>query len=292
MAHRIDSKMMDDYREYMRREEYTEGTIQKYLRDIRSFAAWKTERENGEHTLSAGNVVVDKEAAARWKAYLVEEGYAPVTVNAMLSSLNSFFSVQGWEECKVKFLKIQRRTFRDQDRELTRAEYKKLLECAGKLDNPRLAILLETICGTGIRVSEVKYITVEAVRKRRADISLKGKIRTILLPGKLCKKLKDYAKKRKIKSGEIFVTRTGKSLCRRQIWGEMKKLCEKAGVNSSKVFPHNLRHLFARTFYSLNRDIVKLADVLGHSSIETTRIYLISTGENHARQMERLGLIS
>ena len=273
MAHRIDSKMMDDYREYMRREEYTEGTIQKYLRDIRSFAAWKTERENGEHTLSAGNVVVDKEAAARWKAYLVEEGYAPVTVNAMLSSLNSFFSVQGWEECKVKFLKIQRRTFRDQDRELTRAEYKKLLECAGKLDNPRLAILLETICGTGIRVSEVKYITVEAVRKRRADISLKGKIRTILLPGKLCKKLKDYAKKRKIKSGEIFVTRTGKSLCRRQIWGEMKKLCEKAGVNSSKVFPHNLRHLFARTFYSLNRDIVKLADVLGHSSIETTRIY-------------------
>ncbi|WP_276951297.1 tyrosine-type recombinase/integrase [Acetatifactor muris] len=292
MAHRIDSKMMDDYREYMRREEYTEGTIQKYLRDIRSFAAWKTECENGEHTLSAGNVVVDKEAAARWKAYLVEEGYAPVTVNAMLSSLNSFFSVQGWEECKVKFLKIQRRTFRDQDRELTRAEYKKLLECAGKLDNPRLAILLETICGTGIRVSEVKYITVEAVRKRRADISLKGKIRTILLPGKLCKKLKDYAKKRKIKSGEIFVTRTGKSLCRRQIWGEMKKLCEKAGVNSSKVFPHNLRHLFARTFYSLNRDIVKLADVLGHSSIETTRIYLISTGENHARQMERLGLIS
>lgn len=292
MAHRIDSKMMDDYREYMRREEYTEGTIQKYLRDIRSFAAWKTERENGEHTLSAGNVVVDKEAAARWKAYLVEEGYAPVTVNAMLSSLNSFFSVQGWEECKVKFLKIQRRTFRDQDRELTRAEYKKLLECAGKLDNPRLAILLETICGTGIRVSGVKYITVEAVRKRRADISLKGKIRTILLPGKLCKKLKDYAKKRKIKSGEIFVTRTGKSLCRRQIWGEMKKLCEKAGVNSSKVFPHNLRHLFARTFYSLNRDIVKLADVLGHSSIETTRIYLISTGENHARQMERLGLIS
>ena len=292
MAHRIDSKMMDDYREYMRREEYTEGTIQKYLRDIRSFATWKTERENGEHTLSAGNVVVDKEAAARWKAYLVEEGYAPVTVNAMLSSLNSFFSVQGWEECKVKFLKIQRRTFRDQDRELTRAEYKKLLECAGKLDNPRLAILLETICGTGIRVSEVKYITVEAVRKRRADISLKGKIRTILLPGKLCKKLKDYAKKRKIKSGEIFVTRTGKSLCRRQIWGEMKKLCEKAGVNSSKVFPHNLRHLFARTFYSLNRDIVKLADVLGHSSIETTRIYLISTGENHARQMERLGLIS
>lgn len=291
MAHRIDSKMMDDYREYMRREEYTEGTIQKYLRDIRSFAAWKTECENGEHTLSAGNVVVDKEAAARWKAYLVEEGYAPVTVNAMLSSLNSFFSVQGWEECKVKFLKIQRRTFRDQDRELTRAEYKKLLECAGKLDNPRLAILLETICGTGIRVSEVKYITVEAVRKRRADISLKGKIRTILLPGKLCKKLKDYAKKRKIKSGEIFVTRTGKSLCRRQIWGEMKKLCEKAGVNSSKVFPHNLRHLFATSYYGICKDIVKLADVLGHSSVETTRIYLLTAGEEHVKNLEQMSLV-
>ena len=183
MAHRIDSKMMDDYREYMRREEYTEGTIQKYLRDIRSFAAWKTERENGEHTLSAGNVVVDKEAAARWKAYLVEEGYAPVTVNAMLSSLNSFFSVQGWEECKVKFLKIQRRTFRDQDRDLTRAEYRRLLESAGKQGNLRLALLLETICSTGIRVSEVKYVTVESLKRRKADVSLKGKIRTILLPG-------------------------------------------------------------------------------------------------------------
>ncbi|MCI8800942.1 MAG: tyrosine-type recombinase/integrase [Lachnospiraceae bacterium] len=292
MAHRIDSKMMDDYREYMRREEYTEGTIQKYLRDIRSFAAWKTECESGEHTMFAGNVEVDKEAAAGWKAELVEAGYAPVTVNAMLSSLNGFFGFLGWEECKVKFLKIQRRTFRDQDRELSRAEYGRLLQSAGKMDNPRLALLLETICGTGIRVSEVKYITVEAVRKKRADISLKGKIRTILLPGKLCKKLRDYAKKKKIKFGEIFVTRTGKSLCRRQIWGEMKKLCEKAGVNSSKVFPHNLRHLFARTFYSLSRDIVKLADVLGHSSIETTRIYLISTGKTHARQMERLGLIS
>ncbi|MCI9142814.1 MAG: tyrosine-type recombinase/integrase [Lachnospiraceae bacterium] len=292
MTHLIDSKMMDDYREYMRREEYSEGTVQKYLRDIRAFATWKAECENGGDAMPAGNVVADKEAAAGWKAYLVEEGYAPVTINAMLSSLNSFFSFQGWEECKVKFLKIQRRTFRDQDRELTRAEYKRLLECAGKLDNLRLVLLMETICGTGIRVSEVKYITVEAIKSGRADISLKGKIRTILLPGKLCKKLRDYAKKRKIRSGEIFVTRTGKSLCRRQIWGEMKKLCEKAGVNSSKVFPHNLRHLFARTFYGLSRDIVKLADVLGHSSIETTRIYLISTAKTHARQMERLRLIS
>lgn len=247
---------------------------------------WENERRD------PNNLPVDKEAASGWKAYLVKAGYAPVTINAMLSSLNGFFGAQGWEECKVKFLKIQRRTFRDQDRELSRMEYRRLLESAEKLKNTRLALLLETICATGIRVSEVKYITVEALGRRRADISLKSKIRTILLPGRLCKKLRDYAKKRKIKSGEIFITRTGKSMCRRQIWGEMKKLCEKAGVNASKVFPHNLRHLFARTFYGLSRDIVKLADVLGHSSIETTRIYLISTGETHARQMNRLGLIS
>ena len=254
------------------------GTVEKYHRDVRAFAAWLDD--------------LALEEASAWREHLLEQGYAPVTVNAMISSLNGFFVYLGWEECKVKLLKIQRRTFRDQDRDLSRAEYGRLLESAGKYGNPRLVLLLETICATGIRVSEVKYITIEAIQRRRADISLKGKIRTILLPGKLCKKLRDYAKKRKIKSGEIFITRTGKSMCRRQIWGEMKKLCAKAGVNASKVFPHNLRHLFARTFYGLSRDIVKLADVLGHSSIETTRLYLISTGENHARQMERLGLIS
>ncbi|MCI8801693.1 site-specific integrase [Acetatifactor muris] len=286
MAHQITNEEITSYRKYLTEEEYADGTVQKYLRDIRAFSAWLTERGNSEER------TVDKEAATGWKACLVGRGYAPVTVNAMLSSLNGFFGFLGWEECKVKFLKIQRRTFRDQGRELGRAEYERLLKAAGKAGNARLAILLETICSTGIRVSEVKYITVEAIRRKRTDISLKGKIRTILLPGKLCKKLREYVKKRKIRSGEIFVTRNGKSMCRRQIWGEMKQLCEKAGVSASKVFPHNLRHLFARTFYGLSRDIVKLADVLGHSSIETTRIYLISTGETHARQMERLGLIS
>ena len=286
MAHQITNEEITSYRKYLTEEEYADGTVQKYLRDIRAFSAWLTERGNSEER------TVDKEAATGWKACLVGRGYAPVTVNAMLSSLNGFFGFLGWEECKVKFLKVQRRTFRDQGRELGRAEYERLLKAAGKAGNARLAILLETICSTGIRVSEVKYITVEAIRRKRTDISLKGKIRTILLPGKLCKKLREYVKKRKIRSGEIFVTRNGKSMCRRQIWGEMKQLCEKAGVSASKVFPHNLRHLFARTFYGLSRDIVKLADVLGHSSIETTRIYLISTGETHARQMERLGLIS
>lgn len=286
MTHQIDGNTISQYGEYLQREEYAESTVQKYLRDIRAFVLWLKAGSREE------SVMFDREAAVGWKNYLVGECYAPITVNAMISSLNGFFAYMGWEECSLKFLKIQRRIFRDQDRELSRKEYGRLLETAEKTGNIRLALLLETICATGIRVSEVKYITVETVRQNRADISLKGKIRTILLPGKLCKKLREYAKRKKITSGEIFVTKNGKSMCRRQIWGEMKKLCKESGVNSNKVFPHNLRHLFARTYYKVCRDIVRLADVLGHSSIETTRIYLISTGESHARQMEKLGLIS
>ena len=184
------------------------------------------------------------------------------------------------------------RMFRSTEQELSKAEYLRLLETAHELGKTRLALLMETICATGIRVSEVKYITVEAVQAGRADVALKGKIRTILIPNKLCRKLQKYAKKQKIISGEVFLTRNGKSLSRRQIWAEMKGLCKKAQVAPSKVFPHNLRHLFARTFYQICRDVAKLADVLGHSSIETTRIYLISTGIEHAKQLERLGLVS
>lgn len=309
MTHQINHEMITDYRKQLQQEEYAESTVKKYLRDIRAFTAWvKSNEAQGEETAADKNsgggqdgaepcardagAAVDKELIAGWKAYLLESGYAPVTINGMLSSMNGFVSYMGWKECSVKFLKIQRRTFRDQDRELSRAEYERLLGTAERQGNIRLMLLLETICSTGIRVSEVKYITLEALEHRRADISLKGKIRTILIPGKLCKKLRDYARKQKITSGEIFVTRNGKSMGRRQIWGEMKNLCAGAKVSPTKVFPHNLRHLFARTFYKMCRDIVKLADVLGHSSIETTRIYLISTGETHARQMERLGLVS
>lgn len=192
----------------------------------------------------------------------------------------------------MKYLKIQRKMFRSPERELAKGEYLRLLETADALGKVRLRLLIETICATGIRVSEVKYITVETVQAGCTDIALKGKIRTILLPRKLCRKLQKYAKKQKITSGEIFLTRSGRGISRRQIWAEMKALCRKAGVPASKVFPHNLRHLFARTFYRACRDVAKLADVLGHSSIETTRIYLISTGIEHARQIERLGLIS
>lgn len=268
------------YAEYLRQEERSEGTMEKYLRDLRAFAAYLDGR------------AVTKELVSGWKAWLLDSGYAPVTVNSMISAVNGFFQFAGWEECRVKFLRVQRRIFRDRSRDLTKEEYQRLLDAAEAKGQQRLALLMETICATGIRVSEVRYITVDAAKAGRVDISLKGKIRTILVPNKLSRKLLKYAKHQKIASGEIFLTRSGKSLSRRQIWGEMKAVCKAAGVESGKVFPHNLRHLFATTFYRAYKDIVKLADVLGHSSIETTRIYLITPGDEHARQMERLGLVS
>ena len=264
------------YAQFLQEEERAPATIEKYVRDISRFSAWLGSKE------------VSKELAAAWKAELLAQGLNPATVNAKISALNGLFKFLGWDDCRVKFLKLQRRAFRDASRDLTKSEYVKLLSAAVGW----LALLLETICATGIRVSEVKYITVEAVQAGRADISLKGKIRTILLPGKLRRKLLQYAKQQKIVSGEIFLAEDGKSISRYRIWREMKRLCKKAGVEESKVFPHNLRHLFATTFYRVTRDIVKLADILGHSSINTTRIYLISTGQEHVRQLERLGLVS
>ena len=263
----------------LREDERSPGTIENYLRHVRAFAAW------------AGGEAVTKELAAQWKDHLAHSGYCPGTVNTMLVALNRFFTFQGWRDCQVRALRVQRRLFREDSRELTREEYERLVEAARSLGRERLELLMETICSTGIRVSEVKYITVEALAQGRAEISLKGKIRTILLPGKLCRKLLKYAKKQKTVSGEVFLTRNGTGLSRKQIWSEMKAICAKAKVAASKVFPHNLRHLFARTFYKVCRDVVKLADVLGHSSIETTRIYLISTGTEHAHTLERVRLL-
>ena len=264
----------------LRREERSSGTVEKYRRDAAAFAAW------------LGCCELTRETAARWRDHLLREGYAPATINSMLSAVNALFRLLGREDCKIRFLRVQRKAFREQSRELTRAEYQKLLNTAAEQGQERLGLLMETICATGIRVSEVRYITVEAARRGRAEIRLKGKIRTILLPAKLCRKLLKYARKQKTASGEIFLTRSGKPVSRRQIWREMKTLCAKAGVESSKVFPHNLRHLFATAFYQVCRDIVKLADILGHSSINTTRIYLMTTGAEHARQLEKLGLVT
>ena len=278
--HSLIPEQITAFERYLRTEERSSGTIEKYLRDVRAFAVWLNGR------------IVTKETAAGWKEHLLDRHYAPVTINSMLAAINAFFRFVGWEDCRVKFLKIQRRMFREASRELSREEYDRLLSTAHTLGRDRLALLMETICASGIRVSEVRYITVEAARQGQTEIALKGKIRTILLPDKLCLKLLKYARHKEIASGEIFRTESGKSLGRRQIWAEMKQLCKYAGVAPSKVFPHNLRHLFATTFYRACRDISRLADVLGHSSIETTRIYLLTTGSEQVKQMDQLGLVS
>ena len=276
----LTAEQFDAYSCWLRQSERSPSTIEKYLRDVRAFAHWL----NGKP--------VTKELVTGWKEYLQSEHRAPASVNAALSALNGLFCFLGWADCRAKFLRIQRRLFRDQAKELTCADYNRLVETARNLGRERLALVMETICATGIRVSEVRYITVEAARQGRAEIALKGKIRVILLPAKLCRKLLKYAQKQKIASGEIFLTGNGNSMSRCQIWAEMKRLCKYAGVELSRVFPHNLRHCFAVAFYRAYKDIGKLADVLGHSSIETTRIYLLTSGEEHQRQLDRLGLVS
>lgn len=277
--YRLTLELLERYREHLYREERAPATIEKYMRDARSFLLFLNGRP------------VCKERAIEWRDLLLDNGRTPVTINAKLSALNGLFHFLGWENCRVRFLKIQRRIFRERSKELTREEYLRLLETAQNAGQERLELLMEAICSTGIRVSEVRYLTVEAVWSGQAVVQLKGKIRTILLPRKLCRKLLKYAKKQEITFGEIFLSKGGKSLSRKLIWQEMKRLCTKAGVESSKVFPHNLRHLFATAFYRNCRDIVKLADVLGHSSIETTRIYLVTTGVEHARYLECLRLM-
>lgn len=270
---------MDAFVKHLQMEERSKGTIEKYRRDLLAFAVFLGERS------------MNKEVVAAWKESLIERRYKPVTINSMLAAVNAFSQFIGKPEQKVKYLRVQRQMFRSESKELTKAEYERLLQTASHLGRGRLALLMETICATGMRVSEVAYLTVEAASAGQVEISLKGKIRTILLPRKLCRKLLKYAKAQAVVKGQIFLTKNGTPLSRKQIWAEMKMLCSVAGVEKTKVFPHNLRHLFARMFYRAVRDVVKLSDVLGHSSIETTRIYLISTGAEHARQLEQLGLV-
>ena len=274
----ITTESINSFKSWLHSEERIEGTIAKYMRDLEKLSVWLGDKE------------ITKENLTEWKEHLVESGYKPVTVNSILAVANTYCRFLGLN-IKLKFLRIQRKLFREESKELNKNEYVQLIRTAEAKDNIRLAMLIETIGATGIRVSEVQYITVEAAKSGRTQISLKGKIRDILLPGKLCKKLLKYAHKNKITSGEIFITRSGKSMSRKHIWSEMKALCKDAGVEESKVFPHNLRHLFARVFYRITHDVAKLADLLGHSSIETTRIYLLSTGTEHAGLLERLELV-
>ncbi len=274
----ITNELMQKFKEHLQNEERSFATLEKYIRDVRMFKLWCDGRE------------LNKGLVLEYKQLLVER-YAPASVNSIISSLNSFFSYNEWYGLKVKALKIQRQIFINKEKELTKFEYEKLLIAAKKNKNERLYYLMQTICACGIRVSELKFITVEAVKARQAIIKCKGKMRVVILPKELCKMLILYAKNNRISSGSVFITKSGKPLDRSSIWKMMKALCECAGVLKAKVFPHNLRHLFARTYYSIQKDIVRLADILGHSSINTTRIYTMETGDIHRRQIQRLGLL-
>ncbi len=264
------------FRNYLIEDEKSKLTVEKYLRDVRALMAWL-----GERSLTKTEVM-------RYKSHLVDH-YAITSLNSMLSALNTYFDYIGRADCKVKIIKTQRSAFCPRSRELNCAEYKRLLQAANH--DKRLALLMQTIAATGIRVSEHRHITVEAARRGIAQVHCKGKVRQILLPHRLCAALLKYAKKRGIKDGSIFIGKNGAPLDRSRIWAQMKKLCQAADVLAEKVFPHNLRHLFARTFYSMEKDIVRLADILGHSSVNTTRIYTIESGQVHRRQMEKIPLI-
>lgn len=267
------------FEQHLREEEKSENTIEKYMRDVRAFMAF------------AGGSEITKDTVIAYKNKLLSENYAVRSINSMLASLNSLFSFLNWLDCRVKSIKLQRQVYCSEEKELTKAEYTRLVNAAKQKGNERLNLILQTICGTGIRVSELQFITVDAVKAGEAIVSLKGKTRSVFIVKELQKKLLRYATEQGIQSGAIFITRTGKPISRTNIWREMKNLCEQAGVNPQKVFPHNLRHLFARTFYGIEKDIAKLADILGHSSIDTTRIYIISTGTEHRRRMENMRLI-
>ena len=274
----ITNEAMQSFKKYLISEEKAKATVGKYLHDVSEFQIWLGERE------------LCKTAVLKYKSYLCEH-YAPTSVNAALSSLNCFFNFMEWYDLRVKNLKIQKQIFASADKGLTKGEYGRLLQVANQKKNERLYLLMQTICSTGIRVSELRHITVEAIRCGVAEINCKGKCRRIFLPAQLCRILKQYVKKQKIKSGAVFVTKNGNPLDRSNIWSDMKKLCKAANVSEKKVFPHNLRHLFARTYYNLQKDVVRLADILGHSSVNTTRIYTMESGEIHRKQIQRLGLL-
>lgn len=278
MEKQVTSRSIATYCANLYIEERSEGTISKYKRDLEMLSRF------------LDGCTITAERVSAWKHQLLQN-HSPRTVNSMLAAVNGFCRFQNWP-LKISFLKIQHQPFRDAGRELTRSEYEQLLRTAKHTGQTRLALIMETLCATGIRVSELRYITVEAARQGRAAVQLKGKVRTILLPGKLCRKLLHYAQKQKTTSSEIFLTRSGRGISRRQVWFELKRLSKPAGVDPDKIFPHNFRHLFATVFYKAYKDIARLADVLGHSSIETTRIYLAVSGAEQARQLDRLGLVT
>ncbi len=275
MDKRIKEKR-EAFRLYLMEEEKAASTIEKYMRDLKAFEAW------------VGDKGLDKSLVLLYKQVL-QEKYKPSSVNSILSSLNSFFKYCNWHELRVKTLKIQQQMFVKSNKELSKREYERLIRAAG--NNKKLSYLLQTICSTGIRISELEFITVEAVKNAYANINCKGKLRTVFLPKSLCVILKEYINEEKIEKGPVFVTRNGNPVDRSNVWKSMKKLYNTANVEKDKVFPHNLRHLFARTYYSLQKDVVRLADILGHSSVNTTRVYTSECGRVHQMQIQKLGLL-
>lgn len=274
----VTAERIAEFKEHLILEERSTATVEKYIRDVSTFAAY------------AQNEEITKETVIAYKKHL-QEIYAVRSVNSMLAGINCLFTFLDWHDLKVKTLKLQQQVYCPEEKELTKAEYTRLCRAAERKHNERLCLILQTVCGTGIRVSELQFITVEAARCGEAAVSCKAKTRTVFLVKALRQKLLRYAAEHGIRSGTIFVTRTGKPINRTNLWREMKALCAEADVNPQKVFPHNLRHLFARVFYGIEKDIAKLADILGHSSIDTTRIYIISSGTEHRRRMENMHLI-
>lgn len=274
----ITPERIEKYAAYLRESERSGSTIRKYVHDLGALSEFLRGRP------------VSKGALLEWKEELVGQ-YAPASVNNKLAAINGFLAFCGLNELRLRKLKIQKSLFLSEEKELTKSEYVRLVRAAERAENERLSLVIQTICATGIRVSELRFITAEAVQTGRAEVANKGKRRTVFLPDKLRKLLKSYLQKQKITAGAVFVSKNGKPLDRSNIWRDMKKLCESAGVEPSKVFPHNLRHLFARTYYSLERDLSRLADILGHSNVTTTRIYTAESGAVHARQIGRLGLV-
>ena len=271
--------IINEFKEYLIDNDKSAYTVEKYIRDVMKFKDF------------AGDCEKVKETAGEYKNYLVRKGYSVRSINSMLSSVNALFEYLDRNDLKIKTIKMQRSVYCPEDKELTRAEYQRLCTAANMKKNNRLELIIETACSTGIRIGELKYITVESAKCGEAVVTLKGKTRYVFIPKELKRKLLRYSKELGIKEGMIFVTRTGKAVNRTNIWRDMKNLCKDAGVKAEKVFPHNLRHLFARTFYNIDKDIAQLADILGHSSIDTTRIYIISTGAEHRRLIEKMKLI-
>ena len=276
----LETKLIEKYREWLRQMEKSAGTAKKYVRDILALYAYLPEDKQLSWEVMQG-----------WKSHLLERQLSIGTINTILTAVTGFFRFLGWIELLMRQFRRQRKIFRDTERELSREEYIRLVQTAERLGKNRLSLVMQSICATGIRISELRYLTVEAVKQGRAEVNCKGKVRVVLIPSELKRRLLCWIRQEKIASGPIFITKKGRPLDRSNVWHEMKKLCEKADVAGKKVFPHNLRHLFAVTFYRKQKDLAKLADILGHSSVETTRIYAMESGEEHRKMLNQLRLI-